>query len=699
MESVLLFLMMPFYFVENRGQVEQSVAYYAQGREASVYFSSGGLTYSLGGNGQRWNLRLEFIGANDRVRPQGLDRAEAVINIFKGPEANWRVGLFTYHTVVYRDLWPGIDLVFSGETDRLKYSFLVRPGADPAQIRLAYRGASDLRINREGQLEAITPLRALRDDSPVSYQEAGGKRLAIATSFRLLDAVAAGRHEFGFSLGEYDRNRTLVIDPAVFIYTSLIGGSGEERGQAIAVDNQKYAYLTGSTSSTEASFPVRVGPITTARGGTDAFVVKVKPDGSGLVYASFIGGAGNDEGFGIAVDQQGGAYVVGLTNSNASSFPVRVGPRLVYGGGAFDGFIVKVRNDFSGLDYAGYIGGNADDQAFGVAVDNQRNAHVTGVTSSTPGSFPVAVGPRLIFGGGTDAFIAKVRSNGSGFVYAGYLGGARDDEGLGVALDQNGRAYLTGLTNSSEESFPVLRGPGLIYRGDTDAFVARVRDDGSGYEYVGYIGGAGADQGLGIAVESSGQAFVTGFTTSDQATFPVRGGPSVTFKGVIDAFVASVNKDGDTLEYAGYIGGDGEDTGLGVAVDSKGEPYVIGVTTSSSAGFGAVGGPSASFGGLVDAFIAKIAKKGDSFEYLGYIGGSGDDQGFGIALDQSGDAYVTGQTASPAATFPAMSGEILNGATDAFMVKISTQGSKVSVPVNGKILGIAVNQGSEGRRQ
>ena len=492
-----------------------------------------------------------------------------------------------------------------------------------------------------------------------------------------IDRESAGEpHRYGFAIGSYDRGKPLVVDPTVIVYAGYVGGSLEEVGYSIAVDSSGSAYIAGYTGSTEASFPVTVGPDLTFNGGEiDAFVAKVNAAGTTLVYCGYIGGSGGDLANGIAVDSSGNAYVTGNTTSSEATFPVTVGPSLTFSG-LIDAFVAKVNATGTALVYCGYIGGSDFDQGEGIAVDNSGNAYVTGLTDSTEASFPVTVGPDLTFNGGGDAFVAKVNAAGTALVYCGYIGGTEGDSGKGIAVDGSGNAYVTGYTNSTEATFPVTVGPGLTYHGGGDAFVAKVNAAGTALIYCGYIGGSDTDQGYGIAVDSSGNAYVTGFTSSTEATFPVIVGPDLTFNGYIDAFVAKVNAAGTAFVYCGYIGGSGDDRGNGIAVDGSGNAYVTGQTTSTEGTFPVADGPGRRFNGgssYGDAFVAKVNAAGTALVYCGYIGGNDADVGFGIAVDSSGNAYVTGQTSSSEATFPVTVGPKLTyigNAFDAFVAKV-----------------------------
>ena len=635
---------LPLYFIENQGQIDAPVAYYIQGGDKSIYFTESGVTFLLSGPAkeavgdtpelrpasfdpdrrdhgpsaarQRWTVKLDFVGANADVRPVGEEPTEAVVSYFKGQREAWSTGLPTYGSLAYRDLWPGIDLVYTGTGSRLKYTFVVQPGADPNQIRMTYRGTTRVGINAAGQLEVATPVESFQEDKPYSYQEVEDQRREVAAAYSLEGETSDGVH-FGFRLGEYDPQKVLVIDPLVLLYAGYIGGSSadSDTGLGIAVGATGSVYVTGWTRSTAASFPVTVGPDLTQNGNSDAFVTKVNPSGTALDYAGYIGGSSLDEGRGIAVDAAGNAYVIGETFSTEASFPATVGPDLTYNGGPRDAFVAKVNPSGTALDYAGYIGGSSLDEGRGIAVDAEGSAYVIGDTGSTEATFPVSVGPDLTHNGDLDVFVAKVNPSGIALDYAGYIGGSDHDLSLGsgIAVDATDSAYVTGHTFSTEATFPVTVGPDLTFNGDVDAFVAKVNPSGTALDYAGYIGGSSSDRGEGLAVDATGSAYVTGRTQSREGSFPVTVGPDLTYNdtpegiGGGDTFVTKVNPSGTALDYAGYIGGSGEDSGWGIAVDGAGNAYVTGDTRSSQASFPVTVGPDLTFnGGRDDAFVAKI---------------------------------------------------------------------------------------------
>jgi hypothetical protein len=725
----------PLFFIPNQGQLDERVAYAIQGKDKSVYFTPEGLTFVLtervnasparekrflreiepGEPGQqaqrkRWVVKLDFVGARRDVRPESLEKAETLVSYFKGRPEEWKTGLQTSSKIIYRDLWPGIDLIYSGTVNRLKYDFIVHPGADPARIKLAYRGADHVGVTGEGRLEVATPLGVFQDEMPVAWQETDGKRAGVAVAYALEaapkvrlaslslsanDATAGPEinprhqgHVYGFTVGRYDPSRTLVLDPAMLIYCGYIGGSDNDYGRGIAVDGTGNAYVTGNTHSTEATFPVTVGPDLTQNGGSDAFVAKVNAAGTALLYCGYIGGSGDDYAYGIAVDGAGNAYVTGTTSSTETTFPVNMGPDLTYNGGTKDGFVAKVNAAGTALLYCGYIGGSGDDTGYKIALDVKGNAYVAGYTNSTETTFPVKVGPDLTQNGDYDAFVAMVNTTGTALVYCGYIGGPYTDGAYGIAVDGVGNAYVTGYTFSTQATFPVKVGPDLTHNGGQDAFVAKVNTAGTALIYCGYIGGSGNERGYGIAVDGAGNAYVTGWTASSEATFPVKVGPDLTYNGgTADTFVAKVNAAGTALLYCGYIGGSGSDNGYEIAVDSAGNAYVTGYTNSTETTFPVKVGPDLTYNGGQDAFVAKVNAAGTALLYCGYIGGSGNDYGYGIAVDGAGDAFVTGSTISTEATFPVTVGPdlIQNGGSDAFVVKI--QKENVGLPWQMLLLG------------
>lgn len=287
-----------------------------------------------------------------------------------------------------------------------------------------------------------------------------------------------------------------------------------------------------------------------------------------------------------------------------------MGPDLSYNGGDYDAFVTKINAQGTSLDYCGYIGGaGSSDLSADIEVDSLGNAYVTGQTDSNESSFPVSVGPDLTHNGSDDAFVVKVDAQGTALCYCGYIGGSDQDEGNGIAVDTQGNTYVTGRTSSDESSFPVTVGPDLTHNGSDDAFLAKVDAQGANLVYCGYVGGIDTETGNGIALDSQGNAYVTGWASSDESSFPVAVGPDLTHNGgQEDVFVTRVNDTGNGLDYCGYIGGDGSGEGsMRISVDGSGNAFVVGWTNSDESVFPVTTGPDLTFnGGIYDCFLATI---------------------------------------------------------------------------------------------
>jgi hypothetical protein len=694
----------PLSFVENRGQEDDRVVFSVTGRGTTIYLTERGLTFVLldsissSGPGRRsreigktntvagtiggaWIAKLDFVGARS-VRPVAADARPTVLNYFKGASRSWRTGVKTFGTTRYRDLWPGIDLVLSCTNNQIKQSFVVQPGADPKLIRLAYRGARSISVTPAGALEVVMPTRTMVDDNPVAWQAAGqesAKSREVEVAFVLDGPQPDGGLGYHFRVGEHDPGKQLVIDPALLVFAGFIGGSSDDLGYDVAVDTNGNIFVGGSTESSEATFPVAVGPDLTFAGGTrDGFVAKIDGASYTLAWAGYIGGTEYDEVFSIAVDSAGAVYAAGITTSTEATFPVSGGPGTTHSG-SLDAFITKLSNDGTSVIYSGYIGGSAADLGRAVAVDSAGCAYIAGRTASdqTMG-FPLVTGPDLTHNGMIDAFIAKVSADGTGLVFSGYIGGSADDDAFGIALDASNNSYLAGSTVSTQTTFPVMVGPDSTYNGGTeDAFITKVKSDGTGLVYSGYIGGSNTDYATDIAVDSSGAAYVVGSTRSDYTTFPQYGGFGPNYRGGGDGFVTKVKSDGTGYRYSGFYGGSAIDVVDAVTVNADGNAFVTGYTLSSeSKFFPLILGPELTWDGWYDAFAARISTDGNDLDFSGYIGGSLDDSGRAIVLDAEDRVYIAGHTESNEVSFP-VSGNLdqsHNGGEDVFVAQLDICG-------------------------
>ena len=653
-------------------------------------------------------LRMRLLGANPAARVTGEEELPGKANYFIGNDPKkWRTKVPTYAKARYAGIYPGIDLVYYGNQRQLEFDFAVAPNADPRPIRLRFGGPNNLRLAANGDLEVTTVDGAVAFHKPLVYQVVDGHRHTVAADFALL-----GKHTFGFRLGRYDRAKALVIDPAL-AYSTFLGGSGSDAGNAIAVDTAGNVYVAGSTASTD--FPVTQGVYQTtnhaaANQSLNAFVTKLNPTGTALVYSTYLGGSGTvyggDTASAIAVDTAGNVYVAGQTYS--SDFPVTPGAfQTTNRAAAIDStnaFVTELNPTGTALVYSTYLGGSGGqgnytgDKGNAIAVDATGDAYVAGETYSA--DFPVTQGAfqttnHAAATGLPNAFITKLNPAGTALVYSTYLGGSGGgrvgypgDRASSIALDAAGDAYVAGGTGSTD--FPVTQGAyqttnKAAANEGTNAFLTKLNPTGTALIYSTYLGGSIGDIGSALAVDTAGNVYAAGQTASTD--FPVtQGAFQTTNQGaahnVSNAFITKLNPAGAALVYSTYLGGSGGainlmatlvmvagDQATGLAIDSSGNAYLTGST--ASANFPMTPGayqttnqdqPGCAGGciGGYNAFITELNSTGSALVYSTYLGGDGinpddsvgviefgyGDQATALALDSSGNVYVTGSAVS-----------------------------------------------------
>ena len=675
---------LPLYFEANRGQTDPQVKFISRGDRYVLFLTSPEAVLAFNtptgrpAEGNQIVLRMRFVGANSEPRVSGLEELPGKANYFIGNDpAKWRPNVPTYAKVRYEGIYPGIDLIYHSNRRQLEYDFVLRSGVNPNTIVLGFEGADRLEVNAQGDLVLHTAAGAVSQRKPVIYQEHDGIRKEIPGGYVLTD-----KQQVGVRVAAYNTSQPLVIDPILF-YSTFLGGRGDDTGLRVAVDVAGNAYVTGFTTSID--FPAPPGTLQTTFGGAgDAFVTKLNPTGSGIVYSAYLGGSAEENGRGIAVDAAGNAYVTGFTTS--IDFPTTRGAFQTTFAGVEDAFVTKLDPTGSALVYSTSLGGGAFDEGTAIVVDAAGNAYVTGLTGST--NFPTTPGAfQTTFAGGSfDAFVTKLNPTGSALVYSTFFGGCGFDRGFGIAVDAAGNAYVTGLTDSSNlpttaEAFQTTIG------GSSDAFITKLDPTGSRVVYSTYLGGSGQEEGLGIAVNTAGNAYVTGRTGS--TNFPTTSRAfQTTISGSDDAFVTKIAPTGSALVYSTYLGGSAFDRGFGIAVDAAGNAYVTGETLSSD--FPTT--PEAlqtTFAGVEDAFVTKLDRTGSRVVYSTYLGGSGYDLGAAVTVDAlpNPNAYVTGLTGS--ADFPTTQGAFqitFGGGVDAFVAKI-TDIVPPPPPTVGKVTG------------
>jgi hypothetical protein len=480
---------LPFRFEPNRGQTAADVLFLARGQGYGLFVTARGTVLSMRGEaGERTRVvRMTWVdapGARDSV---GLEELPGRSHYLIGDPSSWRQDVPQFARVELRDVYPGVQVAYYGHEGAVEYDVVVSPGADPARIRLRVEGADSRRVDGDGNLVLETPNGALVHRAPVAYQEVDGKRCLVDARY-----VLRGRNQVAFALGGYDRKRPLVIDP-VLVYSTYLGGSDIDTPTAVAVDATGAVYVAGYTLSPD--FPTRspaqgtIGSVSAAY--PEAFVAKLDPSGTTLVYSTFLGGNLEDKAAGIAVDSAGSAYVVGTTFS--PNFPMVNAFQPTYVNGspssrdpAPDAFVTKLSPSGSSLVYSTYLGGHLDDRAWAVAVDGLGAAYVTGQTDSS--DFPTANPYRATLTGqpffSRDVFVTKLTPSGSSLAYSTYLGGSDSEEGRSIAVDSAGRAFIAGNTGTSSPQkdipFPTVHAIQAVNRGGHGRFrrdAERRRDD------------------------------------------------------------------------------------------------------------------------------------------------------------------------------------------------------------------------------
>ena len=623
-------------------------------------------------------VRLTPLGANPAAVGVGSWRVVGAANYLIGDEpAGWTVDVPRYDAVRYDGIYPGIDLVYRSHAEGLEYDFVVGPGADANAIALRFEGQDRLEVAANGALEVHTPAGVVTHRRPVLYQEEDGQRHLVTGRYLLRDPATVS-----FVVGSHDPTRPLVIDPVVF--STFLGGSGTEYGNAIAVDALDNTFVAGSTASVD--FPTTVGALRPAcpapcAGRTAAFVTKLDPQGA-LVYSTYLGGGdGMSAATGIAVDGAGRAHVGGETTS--TSFPTVNAAQPSNGAAAgratADAFLAKLDPAGAALVSSTYLGGYENDAARAVTLDGSGSAFLVGETRSA--NFPLTAGavtlpPTTCVPNNpfelcrADGFLARFDPTGA-LAYATTVGGATgDDFGLAVAADELQNAYVTGKTVSTD--FPTRTPIQPDNAGGFDVFVSKVDTSAVQGEdplvYSTYLGGSSLDEATGVALDASGNAYIAG----SGAEFPlVRALPGHEAVG----FLAKVSTSGTSLVYSTKVGNGGAPLTrlFSVAVDGAGSAHVTGSTEDPNfpvaqavqAGYG---------GGSTDAFVARVDDDGTalSLPFATLLGGGGSDVGSAIAVGRTGIVHVTGYTTS--VDFPvANAAQGARGGTDAadaFVVRL-----------------------------
>jgi hypothetical protein len=666
---------LPLSFEANQGQADARVQFLAHGSGYSLALTAGAAVLSFrqpaaartGAVGQTpaaagADLSMQFLGANAAPQLVGRDELPGKVNYYIGNDpSRWHSNIATYSRVEYQNVYDGINLVYYGNQQQLEYDFVVAPGADFHAIALGFTGADHVDVDARGDLVLHGAGGDIRQHQPFLYQEVGGVRQEVAGRF-----VLHAQDQVGFDVVAYDRSKPLVIDP-VLTYSSYLGGNGVDAGTGIAVDGAGNAYVTGYTSMpffTEAWTErwYQPGPA----GDFDAFVSQVSPNGTQLVWTTFLGGMNYDRGNGIAVGGDGNVYVTGYTES--PNFPTTNGVFQPFFVGNGDGFVTKL-NSFGVLLRSTFIGFGMYTAGNGIAVDRYGPC-VTGYTYS---------------GFDAQAIVARYDANLAWFngffpIPVAFTGGGTSmSVGNGVALDPTGNAYVTGYTDSP--AFPTTTP--VPFNGCSDAFVAEVDLFGN-IIYSTYLGMAGCASGQGIAVDNVGNAYVTGYASGPGSFAALQQWSFGPLNNAYDVFVSEVSANGASISWTTFLGGSALDVGYGIALGpgSAGSGsvsiYVTGVTFSADFPTFNPIPQMPGFGGDADAFVFRLNATGNGLIYSTFLGGADSDAGYGIAqfTDSAGTPFarVTGVTYSldfPTTGLAFRHAPAATSLPDAFVTKIN----------------------------
>lgn len=664
-------------FIQNRGQVDSRVLFYAVVGNSTVYCTRDGLVIdrcemsrmSQDPSGSRLEameepvlhrqgrvIRVHFENANPAPRIEGEQVRAVRMNFFFGKDpALWRSGVPVYGRVVYRNLWPGIDLGYEPSTGRITCVATVAPDANPSVIAFRSEGAE-------------SPDTILGPNGTVHLTRFGHAAAPV-------DPVLT---------------KTSNRDPHL-LWSTFLGSTAEEIGWSIALDSEARPVVTGVTFSSH--FPTTTGAYDqTYNGYGDVFVSKLSADGSTLLWSTFLGGtsvSGFDYGYSIDVDASGSPFVTGYTWSE--DFPVTNGAYDTIENGFADAFVTKLDAGGGFLQWSTFLGGETHDIGYAVHLDSEGNPIVAGRTLSV--TFPTTVGAYdETPNGEEDGFVTAISSTGDRLLWSTYLGGSLYDGVSGVGIDRDGSPLVVGYTASPD--FP--GGSGMI-GGLYDVFVSKLSPLGNALLWSRVIGGGNYDYANDLALDSSGDPIVCGATGSPD--FPVTAGAyDESYNGDDDAFLMKLSgADGATL-WSTFIGGTTPvyETAFGVAVNAAGEPVIVGSTPSSDFPV-TQDAYDASYNGLSDVFVSRFDAAGSSLAWSTFLGGPGDDYGWYLALDPEGRATVVGVAGAdgfpttPGAYDTSYNGDI----SDVFVAKLAVETNPAAVaeskPVEGARLRIHPN--------
>lgn len=650
----------PVTFIENQGQYDPRVLFCASSGGVRFWFTGDGVSYQFVrplSSGQLLIdknrshdsgilspdrpdsleyqiVRQTFAGVSKQVKVSGEGCPSGAFNYFIGNDPHkWRRGVPHFTSIVYHDIYPGIDLRYYFNGSLVEYDLIVSPGVDPRQITLHYEGIRRLDVNSVGDLALQSPWGELVESRPVAYRTEFHQRLPVPVEYALVDSTTT---RFVFT-GDYDLAVATTIDPTLQ-YSTFLGGNNYDFVTDIAIDASGNAYVTGQTLSL--NFPTAAAWQGSLAAEYDLFVSKLNASGDSLIYSTYIGGNGYDEGLGIVRHPRGEVRVCGWTSS--TDFPT-VKPQQPACGGGFDAFMLSLSGNGDSLLYSSYFGGSGLDRANDIALDRAGSTFLVGYTTSS--DFPTLNAFQdTLSGSWMDAFVAGFNDSTKATIYSTYLGGSANDQGKGIAIDTGGNATIVGTTNSTD--FPLQNPKQDSLGGGTDVFVTKLHRDGAGLIFSTYHGGEDEDIGMAIALSADGNANITGETRSvDFPRIHALWNSCSSCPAYSNAFVTRLNGTDGDLMFSTYLGSDpGDDIGSAVAVDVRGNIIIAGATDGDY--FPVANPMQGSRASGKDAFVSALRSDGSAMLYSSYLGGGSDEEASAVSIAANGDSYVAGRTRS-----------------------------------------------------
>jgi hypothetical protein len=643
-------------FIENRGQIDEAVSFYAAGNSGAVYFTRQGPVLEIRSGevaeplpdhltrrreqrtrsrASRFAMAIRFVDASPSVEIIGEAKLSAPHHFLTGDDPDqWRVDTHAFQRVVYHEVWRGVDLVYHLDEEGLVYEIVARPGADLEAVGFDYEGIEAVET-APGLRRLLTPLGSIEDRQPSGALRVGTIRFTGATG----SAASPSPEESTDGPTSSTRAPGDTVQGVSLGWSTFLGGSRDDAVYAVAMEGGLYPVVTGTTRSTD--FPTTLGVVDPSYNSSfDVFVAKLDYDGSTLLWSTYLGGSNDDRGWAIGIDDSARPVVAGITSS--TDYPVTSGAYDTSQNGDYDAFVSKLSADGTSLVWSSYFGGSDREwDVSGLDLDGAGRPVFTGSTRST--DLPTSTGAYDTgLDGIDDAFVAALSADGSSLALGTYLGGSDSDAGEDVTLDSTGLPVVVGRTSSTD--FPTSSGAFQTTSGGAgDGFVAKLTANVGALVFGTFLGGTGADEGYGVVLDVSDQPVVTGATMSSD--FPTTAGAfSSTYSGAGDAFVTRLAADGTSQIWGTYVGGSGEEKGLDIAEDGLERPIFVGWTCSSD--FPLAGPPLNDDYFICDGYITRLSSDGAVLIYSSYIGGWRDDSVFGLALGESGSVVAGGETFS-----------------------------------------------------